>query len=113
MATTFDTATYPLQAATGFAFELGSALDIMDDKTPRLRTVSSTHHASVTCVFQPMDSSTSTAFLTYITDNSAVEFDITHHSKTYRGYIQPGSPQKEIDNAPLTIWSFEFYAKLV
>lgn len=112
MATTFDTTTYPLQAATGFKHKARGVLDVMDDNAPRYRTIASDVYADVECVFVPMDDTTSANFLTYLSTNDGTEFEITHNSTTYRGYIRPESWDED-KSETLHVWTFTLYAKVV
>lgn len=112
MATTFDLTTYPLQDATQFGHRLSGMVDIMDDGTLRYRSLSSDSFAEIRCRFEPMSAATSAAFETYITNNSATEFEITYNSKTWRGYIDPRTPLMSTEG-PWHTWSFNFKGKAV
>lgn len=109
---TFDTATYPLSAETGFDFDSGDELDIMDDRTPRLRTLTTYSHAELRCVFRPMSDATSAAFQSYLISVSATELDITHNGTTYRGFIRPQSWSLD-PSQTLNVWTLTFYGRVV
>lgn len=109
----FDVDTYPLETATQFAPRLGTVLDEMSDGSLRLRVVSTNKPIAITCVFCPMTASQSQAFESYLYDNAATSFEITHNSKTYSGYIDGDSLQKDVSGGALHLWTFVLKGVLV
>lgn len=108
MATDFDVTTYPLETNTKFKPSLGTKLDKISGGGRRLRVLTTTKPMQITCVFNPQSATASNAFLTYMRDNAATQFNITHNSRTYRGYIDGDSLDCGISDGVLHWWSFVF-----
>jgi hypothetical protein len=113
MPTTFDFDTFPLETKTKFTPRLGTKLDVMTDGTPRLRVLTTLKPIDINCVFSPQSEEQSAAFESYLYDNAAIEFDIPHNSKTYRGYIDGDTLDKSISNGVTHWWSFTFVGRAV
>jgi len=113
MATTFDLATYPLETKTKFKPSLGTKLDKMSDGAVRCRTLTTLKPMDISCVFCPQDEAESVAFEAYLYANAAIEMDIIHNTKTYRGYIDGESVDKGVSNGVTHWWSFAFAGRAV
>jgi hypothetical protein len=106
MATDFDVTTYPLETSTAFNHGLGTRLDRMDDGTVHSRTISSQKPVRINCAFNPQTDTSSEAFLQYLYDNAATEFNVTHNGKTFTGYLDGESVQEGITDGTLHWWTF-------
>lgn len=111
--TAFDTDNYPLDTATKFKPGLGTKLDQMDDGSVHLRVLTTLRPIEIGCVFSPQSEEHSAAFETYLYDNAAIEFDIVHNGKTYRGYIDGETVDKSVSHGVVHYWAFTFKGEAV
>jgi hypothetical protein len=110
--TDFDVTSYPLEISTRFSPSLGTKIDVTSDGTPRSRTLTSVRPIKINCVFNPLSAAASEEFEDYLYANAAVELDITHNGKIYRGFIDGDSVDKQLAG-PFHLWTFSFMGRAV
>lgn len=113
MATDFDVTTYPLETSTSFKHGLGTRLDRTTDSGVRLRVLTTNKPVRINCIFTPQIEATSEAFLQYLYDNAATEFNIPHNGKTYTGFIDGESLDNTVSDGFINYWSFSFEGNAV
>lgn len=106
MATTWDSATYPLTDKTTFDFMPTNKIDVASDNTILERTLSSIVAATLRVEIAPLSEAESAAFQTLVTAVPAVEWAIPHNGKTYTGRIDTGTLRKTFSGGVLHVWTF-------
>lgn len=91
MATTFPVSTYPLNDRTRITGAKPVKRDIMDDGTPRFRSLGDGNYRMLRIVFNPLTEQEMQDLLDYLNTNKATEFDVAmpfgSPIQNYTGYF--------------------------
>lgn len=95
MATPIPVEQYPLLHAGGGRPQLIATVDIMNDGTPRPRTLATTTYRNIELEFAPLRRDESNGLSDFITNNAGVLVSVTWQGRTFQGYFTE-EPSEEL-----------------